>query len=398
MQEENLIYWLWLVMVMGIADSGTVPLLKTYPDIVKLYYLIQEQECTFLSPSQKKRAAQIPVQRAQEILTECTQKQISLMTYDNEYYPQKLKNIYNPPALLFYRGNPAFLKSEKILTAVGTRHPSEYSVRTVQKLYAELVRKGCTLTSGFAVGLDTEANLAAVKVEAPTIAVLGCGLDCNYPKGSQPLKEKIAETGLLLTEYFPGTPPYGRNFPVRNRILAGISDAVLVTEAGLNSGCMITANLACEQGKTVFCIPPNDIFSSRYAGQIKLLREGASAAFSAEDIIEELDSDKKKTNSDEKNINPHPQQPPSVPTSAPETEVQPVVSEKMITTDAFASLMPEEQKIMEALKDSEKNINMLCCLTGMKFETVSMHLIELEMMGYLTSSGNDFYKISESYH
>ena len=391
MQEKNLIYWLWLVMVMGIADSGTAPLIMEYPDITELYHLMHEPDCTFLNAGQKKRIFQITLDKAETILAECRQKQISLMTYQSEYYPDGLKNIYNPPALLFYRGNPAIFKEEKILTAVGTRRPSEYSIRTAEKLYPLLASEGCTLVSGCAVGLDEEAHLAAVRCNRPTIAVLGCGLDCNYPKGSGPLKEKIIENGLILSEYFPGTPPYGRNFPVRNRILAGISRGVLVTEASLQSGCMITANLACEQGKNVFCIPPADIFSPRYAGQIKLLREGASAVFGAEDILQEFADIKNKLPSEKKII----QNAESVQASAIVPEQKTVVPE---ANAAFSSLLPEEQEILNALKESEKNINMLCCTTGMKFETVSLHLIELEMMGCIVSSSGDFYRISENYH
>jgi len=386
--ETDLIYWLWFVMTMGIADADSFALVQKYQDIKKLYQLMLDPQCSFLNQSQKKRVLQTTLEKAQFILNDCKQKQISLMTCHSEYYPEKLRNIYAPPVLLFYQGNPAFLKNEKILTAVGTRHPSEYSIRTAQKLYSQLAAGGCTLVSGFAVGLDEEAHLAAIRNDKPTIAVLGCGLDCNYPKGSRPLKEKILENGLLLTEYFAGTPPYGRNFPVRNRILAGISDVVLVTEASLRSGCMITANLACEQGKTVFCIPPADIFSSRYDGQAQLLRDGASPVFNVEDVFQEFEYHENR-----------PQIQSYSPESAPEqtavsvknTEQNPDLKEE------FSSFLPEEQAILKALSESEKNINMLCCMTGMNFETVSMHLLELEMMGCIIGSSGDFYKISENY-
>ena len=391
MLETDLIYWLWFVMIMGVASSDAFSLVKKYQDIRKLYQLMLDQQCPFLSQSHKKHISQNTLEKAEMILAGCQQKQISLMTCRSEYYPEKLKNIYAPPVLLFYQGNPAFLRNEKILTAVGTRRPSEYSIRTAQKLYSQLAEGGCTLVSGFAVGLDEEAHLAAIRNEKSTIAVLGCGLDCNYPKGSRPLKEKILENGLILTEYFPGTPPYGRNFPVRNRILSGISDAVLVTEASLRSGCMITANLACEQGKTVFCIPPADIFSSRYDGQAHLLRDGATPVFSADDIFQEFECHEIKPDfqQDIQEIPPE-QNPVSVQNTEPLQEQK---KEKEISR----SFLPEEQAILAALAESEKNINMLCCVTGMKFETVSMHLLELEMMGCITSSSGDFYKLSENY-
>lgn len=393
MPEESLIYWLWIVQVMGIAHKETPFLTEKFPDIREMYEQMLNPDCDFMKEHQKKRARQITLKKSEEMLMLCRKQEINIMTWNSEAYPERLRNIYNPPAILFYRGNPACLKNEKLLTAVGTRYPSEYSQFAAERLYHELARSGYMLVSGCAVGLDTAAHRAAIQNEKPTIAVLGCGIDRNYPTGSRELKEKITENGLLLTEYFPGTPPYGTNFPVRNRILIGISKALLVTEAGIDSGCMVTANLACEQGKSVFCIPPADIYAGRYAGQVKLLREGAFPVYGAQEVIQEMEHSKKKP--EEKHL-PKRKLRKKSRKSKP-VDAEPVQPSAGAQNTEWNSLSEEEQIIIRSLSESQKNLNMLCCVTGMKFEAISIHLVELEMLGWISSSDGIFYRVTEKY-
>ncbi|MBR0484702.1 MAG: DNA-processing protein DprA [Oscillospiraceae bacterium] len=388
MQDDTLAYWIWIVMVMGFANKDTFSLIQKYPDVRELYSLMLRPDCRFLSERQKKHALQNPLAKAEAILETCRKKEIQLLTCQDACYPDCLRHIYSQPALLFYKGNPAILKHDRLLTVVGTRHPSEYSIRTAKQLCHELVCNGLTLVSGGALGLDTVAHQSAVEEHRPTVSVLGCGIDYNYPKGIQPLKEKIIQNGLLLSEYFPGTPPYGRNFPVRNRILSGISPAVLVTEASRESGCMITANLACDQGKDVFCIPPADIYDKRYSGQIFLLHDGAALVCCAEDIL----------NAGSLAVSA-PEILPEIPASpeVPKTPEIPEISEIPESEQEADSLSETERHLLQVLEDSEKNINMLCCMTGLKFETISMHLLELELLGWVVATGRDFYTVSDKY-
>ena len=394
MFEEMILYRLWTVQVMGISNQNTAILMQKYPDPEELYEVMHDPDCEHMSPAQKKRAKQYTLEDVQKILHYCEENQIGLMTWYSEYYPEQLRSVYNPPALFFYRGNPAFLKNENMLTIVGTRHPSEYSLYAAKRLCLELAGASFTLISGFALGLDTAAHEAALEQNMPTIAVLGCGLDQNYPKGSRMLKEKIAETGLVLTEYFPGMPPRGSHFPVRNRILAGLGEAVLVTEAKIDSGCLITANYACEQGKPVFCIPPADIYDLRYTGQIKLMREGAFPIFSKEDlqtVLLERKNEKYLTPPPELKELPEVQFPEEkIPSKKPEHSNFPNISNEL-TEDA---LTEREKKIIHALSKSEKNINMLCCDTEIPFSEIVKHLIELEMLGWIQGNSSDFYKLT----
>ncbi|MBR4318766.1 MAG: DNA-processing protein DprA, partial [Oscillospiraceae bacterium] len=352
---------------------------------------MHDPDCKYMSPAQKKRAKQYSLEDVQKILDYCEKNQIGLMTWYSEYYPEQLKNIYNPPVLFFYRGNPAFLKNENMLTIVGTRHPSEYSLYAAKRLCSELAAESFTLVSGFALGLDTAAHEAALEQSKPTIAVLGCGIDQNYPKGSRMMKEKIAETGLILTEYFPGMPPRGSHFPIRNRILAGLGEAVLVTEAKENSGCLITANYACEQGKPVFCIPPSDIYNQRYTGQIKLIREGAVPVFGKEDLQSIL---LKQKNEQYFMSSSELEELPEVEFS--EEELPPSRSDVPVMTKELTqeALTEKEKQIIDILFKNKKTVNMLCIETGMQFSEIVRHLIELEMLGWIEGNSSDFYRLT----
>lgn len=211
------------------------------------------------------------------------------MAYDDENYPESLRQIYNPPIVLFYQGQLSVLSDYPALTVVGTRKPSSYSIRTADMLCRCLAKSGMLLVSGFAVGLDSVAHRAALLSGGKTVAVMGCGLDVPYPKPNASAKKYIMRNGLLLSEFLPGTEPSRQNFPMRNRILAGVSGGTLVIQAPIGSGALITAEQAMEQGKPVFCLPPADIFDNQYAGVVKYLREGAIPVFAPEDILQEYD-------------------------------------------------------------------------------------------------------------
>lgn len=202
----------------------------------------------------------------------------------DDIYPERLKNIYNPPVLLFYQGNLALLKNPKI-AFVGSRNASPAGVKAVQKLIKELGNH-FTIVSGLARGIDAASHIAAVKTQTPTIAVIGTGLDIFYPLENRAVQEYLAKKELLLTEYFPGEKPLKFHFPERNRIIAGLSRGVVVIEARLRSGSLITAERALEEGRDIFAVPGNiaDGFSD---GCNHLIQQGAKLVYQAQDILEE---------------------------------------------------------------------------------------------------------------
>ena len=207
----------------------------------------------------------------------------SLSILDKDY-PLELKNIYNPPALLFYQGDIELLNKPK-LGVVGSRKCSEIGSKSVAKIIKELGNH-FVIVSGLARGIDTAAHVASLKNGGATIAVIGCGLDVAYPKENAKLQDYIGKNHLILTEYGPGEPPLKYHFPERNRIIAGLSQGIIVAEAKMRSGSLITCERAMEEGRDVFAIPGN-ILDGCSDGCIHLIQEGAKCISSGFDVLME---------------------------------------------------------------------------------------------------------------
>lgn len=210
-------------------------------------------------------------------------KQVKLCVDQDTEYPDKLKNIFNPPVVLFYRGTIA--KNEKRIAIVGARKASAYGQTIAKTLAGQLAVAGVEVVSGAARGIDTAAHWGSLET-GKTIAVLGCGVDVNYPPENKKLLDEIAEKGLVLSEYAPGTVANAKFFPARNRIITGLSDGVVVVEAALKSGSLITAEFALNEGRDVFAVPGN-VFSDSSKGCHKLIKQGAKLVEGVTDILEE---------------------------------------------------------------------------------------------------------------
>jgi DNA processing protein len=222
------------------------------------------------------------------VLQTCRQYGLSWMLVEDACYPRLLAEIAQPPVVLFYRGQFQ-TQDDRAIAIVGTRHASAYGMRQADRLARQLVEAGFTIISGLARGIDAAAHRAALAAGGRTIAVLGGGLPEVYPREHQELAEQITRQGVLLSEMAPERPPQSGNFPQRNRIISGLSLGVVVVEAGLRSGALITARHAMEQGREVFAVPgPIDSPTSR--GCHQLLRDGAKLVESYQDILEEIAS------------------------------------------------------------------------------------------------------------
>lgn len=202
----------------------------------------------------------------------------------DDSYPLALKQIYNPPVLLFYQGDLTLLDMPKI-GIVGSRKASDLGVRSVQKIVKELGNR-FVIVSGLARGIDTAAHMASLKAGGKTIAVIGSGLDVTYPKENYQLQDYLSTNQLVLSEYPPGTPPLKHHFPERNRIIAGLCQGLVVAEAKIRSGSLITCERALEEGRDVFAIP-GSILDGQSDGCHQLIREGAKCISSAQDILVE---------------------------------------------------------------------------------------------------------------
>ncbi|MBQ7981795.1 MAG: DNA-processing protein DprA, partial [Oscillospiraceae bacterium] len=247
----------------------------------------KEKRTKLFNAAECKNADRVTSEQIDNIISYCESKNIYILTYDDELYPDRLRNIYNPPAVLFCRGDMSCLSNDFSLSIVGTRKPSDYSVKVTASLVKELCKMDITIVSGFATGIDITANLAAVRNGGKTIAVLGCGLDHNYPKENSCYREEIERNGLFISEYFPQFSGSHVSFPTRNRILSGLSLGTIVAEAAIKSGALITANMALSQGKNIFAFAPHDLFDRRYGGNVALIRDGAICLCGIKDIVYE---------------------------------------------------------------------------------------------------------------
>ncbi|MCS7316011.1 MAG: DNA-processing protein DprA [Bryobacterales bacterium] len=211
---------------------------------------------------------------------------VAAITLHDDRYPWRLREIFDPPVVLFVRGRAELLRSV-MLAVVGTRRATPYGLAATERLAGDLARAGLVIVSGMARGIDTAAHKAALAAGAPTVAVLGCGADVVYPIENRRLAEQIAERGLLVSEFPMGTPAYPQNFPIRNRIISGLSAGVLVVEGAQYSGSAITARLALEQNREVFAVPGN-ITSRMSWGPNLLIKQGAKLVQDANDVLVEL--------------------------------------------------------------------------------------------------------------
>lgn len=214
--------------------------------------------------------------------------EINSMTIEENNYPHCLREIPDPPGILFYQGDPGCMRREKTAAMIGSRNATYAGLRAARKIATELSRNGVTVVSGLALGIDAESHRGCLEGGSPTIAVMGCGLDRTYPVQNSALRDKILEKGgLILSEYAPGEIPLGYHFPYRNRIISGLSSTVILMEARIQSGSLTTVGHALKQGKEVYAYP-GDPVSPMSEGNRLLLREGAHYFTEAREILEDM--------------------------------------------------------------------------------------------------------------
>ena len=289
-----------------------------------------------------------------EMMVTMQTHEMRIMSIDDFIYPDSLRDIPDPPPLLFYRGNPDCLLG-KCITIIGTRTPSQTALAATDRIAYELSRHGVHIVSGLAVGVDTAAHQGCINGGTTTIGVMACGLDVNYPVGNKKIRNSVLNTGgIILSEYPPGTPALGWHFPIRNRILAGLGKAVVLVEAKIQSGSMTTVNHALSQGKEVFAYPGN-IGTFWAEGSHQLLREGANYFTSAQDILEDMGWDQ----------------------DAP----APAKEEK----EALPPLTDEQRVVFSHLSQGEKSFDQLCAETGLEPSVLSGALTMLQILGMIKS-------------
>ena len=294
-----------------------------------------------------------------------------LLTWDEPEYPRRLREIYDPPALLYVRGNVELL-SRHMISIVGARRPTPYGNQMAERLSRDLADRGLVITSGLARGIDSCAHRGALSSPTgATIGVLGCGIDVVYPKENKKIFAEMEKRGAIISEFPMGTFPAPQNFPIRNRIIAGMSLGVVVVEGAQYSGSLITARLAMEFGREVFGVPGNATQASSF-GPNQLIKQGAKLVTGWEDVVEEL---------------PTPVRAELLPVETASAEER----AELVQRD----LAPTERPLYELLSlDESRHVDELVELSGLTSSEVLAALFDLELKGVVRQlPGKQFLKV-----
>jgi DNA processing protein len=274
---------------------------------------------------------------------------IKTVFIDEDSYPESLREIYDPPKILYIRGVLEILQMP-MLAIVGARKASFYGMSVAEKISGELVSAGLCVVSGLARGIDTAAHKGALKASGKTVAVLGCGVDVIYPLENKKLMQEVINSGVVISEYPPGTPPRGGNFPQRNRIISGLSKGVLIVEAAEKSGSLITADFALEQGREVFAVP-GQVTNPLNKGAHRLIKQGAVLVEEAADILQEIGLS--------------------------------LIAQDCLPNKLLENLTEKEKKVYNNISDVPVNSEIIIDQTGLKASETLSILFLLEMNGMI---------------
>ena len=370
---ESTRYMLWLHTRENLTPVKANALLTYFESAENIYNAESYDKAEVkLSPAAYASLNDKSFSKVDKIIHYCTKNGVDIITREDARYPASLCHIYNPPLLLFVRGDISCLNDKLVISFVGTRKCSAYGIRAADKIAGEISQYGVVVVSGMAKGIDTAAHEATLRAGGKTVAVLGCGIDICYPKQNKSLMEKIAKTGAVITEFIPGTPPDGANFPVRNRIISGLARGVVITEAPERSGALITASYAADQGKDVFAVP-GDITNPCCEGTNKLIADGAKLITCAEDILCEYENE------------------------YPDMKKQQEVKEEPKIVGAVESLIADynedEKALLRAIGLVEKHIDDIISESGLPSAQVLSLLTIFEITGVVEQIPGKFFKL-----
>lgn len=394
MKASPVEFWIWLQTALG-AGARTDELLA-YFETPEQLYLAGSREWRLSGLLTEKKIDSLKrttPSQTMAVLKECRSKGYEIITPNNSLYPERLKQLSCMPLVLYGIGDCTAISDVVSIGMVGTRKASEYGTQIAQKLSYRLAEAGATIVSGGALGIDSEAHAGAMLAKGRTVAFLGCGLSSNYLAENAAIRRAITRYGAVVSEYQPLAEPSKATFPIRNRLISGISLGVVVIEAGVKSGSLITASRAAEQGKDVFAVP-GDIVRSSFDGTNFLIKNGAKPVFSALDVLSEYEfmysdyidfqkaakplneisyvdykSKKKKSESNPKAVTDRAQ-----PTEEPKQKVA-------VKSDISSLASADAQMVYAVLSNEPMHIDDIVRATNLKMNIVLSSLTELELLG-----------------
>ena len=383
-----LLYWLWLNELKEFSRKQKLELLQQFSDPVSLFQSKDYSRIPNLTQAQLEQLQNKDLQRAKTLQNICLRKNIGILTLDDAQYPARLRNICEPPILLFYKGILPDFEAMPAVGVVGTRKATGYGLGVARDFGKQLSVCGGLVVSGGAAGIDSAALRGALEAEGQTVAVLGCGVDVVYPRNNRKLFMDIQERGCLLSEYLPSTEPKPWQFPERNRIISGLSNGVLVIEAPAKSGALITARDALEQGRDVYAVPAN-IDLPTCEGSNALLGEGAAAVFTGWDILKVYAAQYPETVALRKTGTAKPvvQVAQSEQISVPDKKFidNPAPNSYSVTIDETNSLTPAEEKVLSVLSRTPKAMDEVLAQLDMPAGEVLKIMTKLSLEGLVVN-------------
>lgn len=349
-----------LLRLIGINGIGNKRILKLVNSLGSLdsVFKASKQDIIDITGVDYETASQIIKDKYKKFadmqISQLKKTNIKVLTYWSVHYPDVLKRIFNPPVILFYKGD-IHENDFNSIAVVGMRIPSQYGKKATEYFCKELTAYGITIVSGMARGIDSIAHRCCLQNKGRTLAVLGSGLDICYPPENRDLFKDIIKSGAVISEFPLHTPPNKENFPRRNRLISAFSKGTLVIEGGIKSGALITAYYALDQGKEVFAVPGN-INSKKSQGTHKLIKEGAKLAERVDDILEEIPTFQKSENNSLKN-----------------RKVKKILK----------NLTNEELKIWKVLSDEPIHIDKIALMAEMSTSEVLAVLLSMELKDYI---------------
>lgn len=411
---DERLYWLWLQKGLGFGANAS-SLLASYgsakavyeagPDDWRLSGAFSEGFFGLRSRGLE-RLEKVDIAEGEKILDYCEKNFIEIVTPSSALYPQKLLKLTNYPLALFYRGDISCLGSALSIAVVGTRKPSVYGIKAAEKLSLGLAESGSVIVSGGALGVDSIAHRSAIKAGSKTVLVMGCGHDTPYLAENAALREEVTRHGATVTEYPPRTPVSLGYFPLRNRIISGLSDGVVIVEANIKSGTLNTAAHAKKQQREIFAVP-GDISSVSYAGSNKLIIDGAKAVFSAEDVLRHFEFEsaaKKELVSGEPavpfegiNVFPYGENAPvndkPLVKKAQKDDIAPQKNEPILKKSEITpeGISKNAAMVYNVMKSGCTSLDSITRESALPVRKVLIALTELEIGGFVASSGGNNY-------
>ena len=392
-------YWVWLSEHKGLSARWKLELLEHFGTPENIYYADSEDYLHLegMTPRMAAQLADKSTAAADRILGDCERLGLRILTMQDADYPLRLRNIYNPPCLLYIRGRLPLIDEEAAVAMVGTRQATPYGKETAEELAYAMAKQGALIVSGGAYGIDTAAHRGALRAGAKTVALLGCGADVVYPAGNEWLYRDVAASGALVTEYPPGTPALGGHFPIRNRLISGLCLATVVVEAPERSGALITAHTALEQGRDVFAVP-GPINAPMSRGCNRLIADGeASLVADTSDILWEYEArypHKLHCGRVEMPQTMGEAARPAAATAPVEEEPRPELP-KLDVRPGHTALTDDQVRIVKQLKGGTMQVDDLIEAVALPTRRVLSALTVLEIEGHVTQSGGKRFSLNE---